>query len=107
VVPEDVRGSNGRSFPKYPGVAPDAPSEIIRYANQCGTGNNPVDLIVHTDAPIWDGNGTRTCWVVRSFFAAFPPVHFKALSTLNPPVVAVVVCLVFRGLFEIPDRGER
>jgi cytochrome bd ubiquinol oxidase subunit II len=66
------------------------------------------DLMMHTLAPIWDGNET---WLVlggAALFAAFPLVYSIALSALYLPIVLMLVCLIFRGVsFEIRAKAGK
>lgn len=66
------------------------------------------DLMMHSIAPVWDGNET---WLVlggAALFATFPTVYSVALSALYLPIVFMVVCLIFRGVsFEIREKANR
>ncbi|TCK84349.1 cytochrome d ubiquinol oxidase subunit II [Paraburkholderia sp. BL9I2N2] len=66
------------------------------------------DLMMHSIAPVWDGNET---WLVlggAALFATFPTVYSVALSALYLPIIFMVVCLIFRGVsFEIREKANR
>ena len=66
------------------------------------------DLMMHTVAPVWDGNET---WLVlggAGLFAAFPMLYSTVLSALYLPLVLMLVCLIFRGVsFEIRAKANR
>lgn len=66
------------------------------------------DLMMHSIAPVWDGNET---WLVlggAALFAAFPLVYSIALSGLYLPIIFMLVCLIFRGVsFEIRGKAAR
>ncbi len=66
------------------------------------------DMMMHSVAPVWDGNET---WLVlggAALYAAFPVAYGVALSALYLPIVMMLVCLIFRGVsFEIRGKAER
>jgi len=66
------------------------------------------DLMMHSIAPVWDGNET---WLVlggAALFAAFPLVYSVALSGLYLPIIFMLVCLIFRGVsFELRGKASR
>jgi cytochrome d ubiquinol oxidase subunit II len=66
------------------------------------------DLMMHSLAPIWDGNET---WLVlggAALFAAFPVVYAVALSALYLPIIFMLICLIFRGVsFEVREKAGR
>ncbi|BEU24695.1 cytochrome d ubiquinol oxidase subunit II [Paraburkholderia sp. 22B1P] len=66
------------------------------------------DMMMHSIAPVWDGNET---WLVlggAALFAAFPMVYSVALSGLYLPIIFMLVCLIFRGVsFEIRGKANR
>ncbi|WP_244830926.1 cytochrome d ubiquinol oxidase subunit II [Caballeronia sp. TF1N1] len=66
------------------------------------------DLMMHSIAPIWDGNET---WLVlggAALFAAFPLAYSIALSGLYLPIIFMLVCLIFRGVsFEVRAKATR
>ncbi|QGZ63073.1 cytochrome d ubiquinol oxidase subunit II [Paraburkholderia acidisoli] len=66
------------------------------------------DMMMHSIAPVWDGNET---WLVlggAALFAAFPLVYSTVLSALYLPIVFMLVCLIFRGVsFEIRGKANR
>jgi cytochrome d ubiquinol oxidase subunit II len=66
------------------------------------------DVMMHSIAPVWDGNET---WLVlggAALFAAFPMVYSVALSGLYLPVVFMLICLIFRGVsFEVRGKANR
>jgi cytochrome bd ubiquinol oxidase subunit II len=65
------------------------------------------DLMVDTVAPVWDGNET---WLVlggASLYGVFPVAYRTILPALYPPIVAMLLALIFRGVaFEFRPRAE-
>ncbi|SFE18622.1 cytochrome d ubiquinol oxidase subunit II [Roseivivax sediminis] len=56
------------------------------------------DLMMNSVAPVWDGNET---WLVLGgggLFAAFPLAYAIILPALYPPIVAMLLALIFRGV---------
>ena len=66
------------------------------------------DLLMNSVAPVWDGNET---WLVLGgggLFAAFPLAYAIIMPAVYPPVIAMLLALVFRGVaFEYRWRTER
>ena len=66
------------------------------------------DLLMNSVAPVWDGNET---WLVLGgggLFAAFPLAYAIIMPALYPPIIAMLLALVFRGVaFEFRWRTER
>jgi cytochrome d ubiquinol oxidase subunit II len=68
------------------------------------------DMMMHTIAPVWDGNET---WLVLGgggLLAAFPLAYSIVLSALYTPLIAMLLALVFRGVafeFRWRDPGHR
>jgi cytochrome d ubiquinol oxidase subunit II len=66
------------------------------------------DLMMHTIAPVWDGNET---WLVlggAALLAVFPAVYSIVLSSLYLPIIFMLICLIFRGVsFEIRGKAGR
>jgi cytochrome d ubiquinol oxidase subunit II len=66
------------------------------------------DTAVNTIAPVWDGNET---WLVLGgggLLAAFPLAYGTILSALYPPIIAMLLALIFRGVaFEFRWRDPR
>src|ERR1700710_1164308 len=66
------------------------------------------DVMMHSIAPVWDGNET---WLVlggAALLAAFPVVYSVALSALYLPIIFMLVCLIFRGVsFEVRGKAHR
>ena len=64
------------------------------------------DLMMNSVAPVWDGNET---WLVLGgggLFAAFPLAYSIILPALYPPIVAMLLALIFRGVaFEFRWRA--
>jgi len=64
------------------------------------------DLMVNSIAPVWDGNET---WLVLGgggLFAVFPLAYSIILPALYPPIIAMLLALVFRGVaFEFRFRA--
>ena len=65
------------------------------------------DLMMNTVAPVWDGNET---WLVLGgggLFAAFPLAYSIIMPALYPPIIAMLLALVFRGVaFEFRWRAN-
>ncbi|EAQ03561.1 putative quinol oxidase subunit ii transmembrane protein [Pseudooceanicola batsensis HTCC2597] len=61
-----------------------------------------------TIAPVWDGNET---WLVLGgggLFAVFPLAYAVIMPALYPPVIAMLLALIFRGVaFEFRHRNPR
>lgn len=56
------------------------------------------DLLMNTVAPVWDGNET---WLVLGgggLFAAFPLAYAIIMPALYPPIIAMLLGLIFRGV---------
>ncbi len=56
------------------------------------------DIITNTVAPVWDGNET---WLVLGgggLMAAFPLAYAVLLPALYPPMIAMLIGLIFRGV---------
>lgn len=69
------------------------------------------DQAMNTVAPIWDGNET---WLVLGgggLFAVFPLAYSIVMPALYAPIIAMLICLIFRGVaFEFrwkTVRGKR
>ncbi|ODP37729.1 cytochrome d ubiquinol oxidase subunit II [Sphingomonas turrisvirgatae] len=68
------------------------------------------DKAMNSIAPVWDGNET---WLVLGgggLFAAFPLAYAIVLPALYPPIIAMLLALVFRGVafeFRWRDPGHR
>lgn len=63
---------------------------------------------MNTIAPVWDGNET---WLVLGgggLFAVFPLAYAVIMPALYPPVIAMLLALIFRGVaFEFRHRNPR
>ncbi len=56
------------------------------------------DLMMNSVAPVWDGNET---WLVLGgggLFAAFPLAYAVIMTAVYPPVIAMLLALIFRGV---------
>ncbi|HTJ95397.1 MAG TPA: cytochrome d ubiquinol oxidase subunit II [Pararobbsia sp.] len=66
------------------------------------------DMMMHSIAPVWDGNET---WLVlggAALLAAFPVVYSVVLSSLYLPIIFMLICLIFRGVsFEIRGKANK
>ena len=66
------------------------------------------DMMMHSIAPVWDGNET---WLVlggAALLAAFPIVYSVVLPALYLPIVFMLTCLIFRGVsFEIRGKANK
>src|SRR6187551_11409 len=78
---------------------------ILFPALKVGTGRNRA---MNSIAPVWDGNET---WLVMGgggLLAAFPLAYAVILPALYPPLIAMLLALVFRGVaFEFRWKSER
>ena len=62
--------------------------------------------VLHTIAPVWDGNEVWLITAGASMFAAFPGWYATAFSALYPALVLLLVALILRGV-GIEFRGRR
>ena len=66
------------------------------------------DLLMNSVAPVWDGNET---WLVLGgggLMAAFPLAYAIIMPAVYPPVIAMLLALIFRGVaFEFRWRAVR
>ena len=66
------------------------------------------DLMMNAVAPVWDGNET---WLVLGgggLMAAFPLAYAIIMPAVYPPVIAMLLALIFRGVaFEFRWRAVR
>jgi cytochrome d ubiquinol oxidase subunit II len=68
------------------------------------------DVLINTVAPVWDGNET---WLVLGgacLYAVFPVAYGTLLPALYPPIVAMLLGLIFRGVafeFRFKAHGQR
>jgi cytochrome d ubiquinol oxidase subunit II len=56
------------------------------------------DIMVNTVAPVWDGNET---WLVLGgacLYGVFPLAYATLLPALYPPIIAMLLALIFRGV---------
>jgi cytochrome d ubiquinol oxidase subunit II len=56
------------------------------------------DIMVNTVAPVWDGNET---WLVLGgacLYGVFPLAYSTLLPALYPPIIAMLLALIFRGV---------
>jgi cytochrome d ubiquinol oxidase subunit II len=56
------------------------------------------DVMVNTVAPVWDGNET---WLVLGgacLYGVFPVAYGTLLPALYPPIIAMLLALIFRGV---------
>ncbi len=66
------------------------------------------DLLMNSVAPVWDGNETWLILGGGGLFAAFPLAYAIILPAVYPPVIAMLLALVFRGVaFEFRWRTVR
>lgn len=70
-------------------------------------GRERRDVLMNSVAPVWDGNET---WLVLGgggLFAAFPLAYAIVMPALYPPIIAMLLGLIFRGVaFEFRFRAE-
>src|SRR5262249_50412908 len=62
--------------------------------------------VMHTIAPVWDGNEVWLVVAGAGTFAAFPGWYATAFSALYPAVVLLLIVLILRGV-GIEFRGKR
>jgi cytochrome d ubiquinol oxidase subunit II len=62
--------------------------------------------VLHTIAPVWDGNEVWLITAGASMFAAFPGWYATAFSALYPALVLLLIALILRGV-GIEFRGRR
>ncbi len=63
-------------------------------------------VLINTIGPVWDGNEVWLLTAVGATFAAFPDWYATLFSGFYLPMLAVLVCLILRGVaFEY--RGKR
>ncbi|MGR3625923.1 MAG: cytochrome d ubiquinol oxidase subunit II [Limimaricola sp.] len=56
------------------------------------------DIMMNSVAPVWDGNET---WLVLGgggLFAAFPMAYAILMPAVYPPIIAMLLALIFRGV---------
>ncbi len=70
-------------------------------------GRDRRDVMMNTVAPVWDGNET---WLVLGgggLFAAFPLAYAIIAPAVYPPLIAMLLGLIFRGVaFEFRFKAE-
>ncbi|GGP34084.1 cytochrome d ubiquinol oxidase subunit II [Streptomyces abikoensis] len=63
-------------------------------------------VLINTIGPVWDGNEVWLLTAGGATFAAFPPWYATLFSGFYLPLLAILVCLIIRGVaFEY--RGKR
>ena len=63
------------------------------------------DVMVHSVAPVWDGNETWLILGGGGLFAMFPLAYAVIMPALYPAIIAMLLALVFRGVaFEFRFR---
>ncbi|MEM5300122.1 cytochrome d ubiquinol oxidase subunit II [Burkholderia sp. JPY481] len=66
------------------------------------------DRMMHTLAPVWDGNETWLVFGGAALLAVFPVAYSVTLQALYLPIILMVVCLIVRGVsFEIRHTANR
>lgn len=66
------------------------------------------DLLMNSVAPVWDGNETWLILGGGGLFAAYPVAYAILMPALYPPVIAMLLALIFRGVaFEFRWRTTR
>ncbi|WP_144140930.1 cytochrome d ubiquinol oxidase subunit II [Paraburkholderia sp. BCC1884] len=66
------------------------------------------DRMMHTLAPIWDGNETWLVFGGAALFASFPLAYSIVLQALYLPIFLMLLCLLLRGVsFEVRGRAKR
>ncbi|WP_419729966.1 cytochrome d ubiquinol oxidase subunit II [Lichenicola sp.] len=65
------------------------------------------DVMVNTVAPVWDGNETWLILGGAALYGVFPVAYATILPALYPPIIAMLLALIFRGVaFEFRFRAE-
>jgi cytochrome d ubiquinol oxidase subunit II len=65
------------------------------------------DVMVNTVAPVWDGNETWLILGGAALYGVFPLAYATILPALYPPIIAMLLALIFRGVaFEFRFRAE-
>jgi cytochrome d ubiquinol oxidase subunit II len=68
---------------------------------------NDRDVMVTTVAPVWDGNETWLILGGACLYGVFPVAYGTILPALYPPIIAMLLALIFRGVaFEFRFRAE-
>lgn len=66
------------------------------------------DMLMNSVAPVWDGNETWLILGGGGLFAAFPLAYAIVMPAMYPPIIAMLLSLVFRGTaFEFRWRTVR
>ena len=66
------------------------------------------DRMMHTLAPVWDGNETWLVFGGAALYATFPAAYAIALPALYLPIILMLVCLIVRGVsFEVRGKANR
>jgi len=66
------------------------------------------DRMMHTLAPVWDGNETWLVFGGAALYAAFPVVYAAVLPALYLPLILMLACLILRGVsFEVRGKATR
>ncbi len=64
------------------------------------------DVMVNTVAPVWDGNETWLILGGAALYGVFPLAYATILPALYPPIIAMLLALIFRGVaFEFRFRA--
>ena len=56
------------------------------------------DVMVNTVAPVWDGNETWLILGGAALYGVFPLAYATILPALYPPIIAMLLALIFRGV---------
>ena len=56
------------------------------------------DIMVNTVAPVWDGNETWLILGGAALYGVFPLAYATILPALYPPIIAMLLALIFRGV---------
>ena len=70
--------------------------------------NADRDTMMHSVAPVWDGNETWLVLGAAALFGAFPLAYGVLLSALYIPLLIMLIALVFRGIaFEFRFKSDK
>ncbi|AZI56872.1 cytochrome d ubiquinol oxidase subunit II [Nakamurella antarctica] len=64
-------------------------------------------VLINTIGPLWDGNEVWVITAIGATFAAFPDWYATMLSGMFGPMLAILLCLIVRGVaFEYRAKGD-
>ena len=70
--------------------------------------NTQRDLMMHSVAPVWDGNETWLVFGAAILYATFPLAYAVLLPALYLPIILMLIALIFRGIsFEFRFKAQK